>query len=231
MTKKENAPDDLDTVTKNVCDTVESDDDIQASVRRITLKALARGDLDVGGMRRVAHAVADGARQGAITHGPDAGKALTKAISGLDEALAKAAETTKLAIEEVAGRAGEFSSHDLRRALNDLQGLEALFFETLNQVAKGGADLTSETMQDLIKHTQQSGTAVGAQVKQSLEQLGVTVAEAEKARLATGAKTIRTTGALLSRIASGMLAGVADSLHPADDADSQSQKKPSTDND
>jgi len=229
MATNKNISSDPDTVAEEVRETVESGDDIQASVRRITLKALAQGELDADGMRRVAHAVADGARQGAVTHGPDASEALTKAISGLDEALAKAAETMKLALEEATGQAKEFSSHDVRRTFDDLKGLEALFFETLNQAAKGGHDLASETLRNMIDHTQRSGSAVGAQVKQSLEQLGEKIAEVEKAHLVAGVETARTTGALLSRVAAGMLAGLADSLHP--DANSQSKKKPSTDDD
>lgn len=204
---------------------VETGRDVKETVRRITLKALTKGELDTESVRQVASAVVKGAGMGAESHGPEAKDILAKAISGLDEALSKAAEASKLALEEAAGRGEEFSSHDLKRTLDDMQGLEGLFLETLRDAAKGGKDQVSATLHDLAEHAQHSGTAVGKQLKEGLTDLVEQITGAGKAQLEAGAESAKTTGSLLARLASGMLEGIADSLHPSADVEAKPDEK------
>lgn len=204
---------------------VETGRDIKETVRRITLKALTEGELDTKSVRQVASAVVKGAGLGAASHGPEAKVILAKAVSGLDEALSKAAEASKLALEEAAGRGEEFSSRDLKRTLDDMQGLEELFLETLRDAAKGGKDQVSATLHDLAEHAQHSGTAVGTQLKEGLTDLVEQVTGAGKTRLESGTEAAKTTGSLLARLASGMLEGIADSLHPPADVEAKPDEK------
>ncbi|MEA1890558.1 MAG: DUF6781 family protein [Pseudomonadota bacterium] len=204
---------------------VDTGHDIEETVRRITLKALTEGELDTKSVRQVASTVVKGARLGAASHGSEARDILVKAISGLDEALSKAAEASKLALEEAAGRGEEFSSHDLKRALDDMQGLEELFLEALRDAAKGGKDRVSVILHDLAEHAQRSGTAVGAQLKDGLTELVDQVTDAGKDRLESGGESAKTTASLLARLASGLLEGIADSLHPSDEVESRPDKQ------
>jgi len=149
---------------------VETNRDIKETVRRITLKALTEGELDTESIRQVASAVVKGAGMGAESHGSEAKDILVKAVSGLDEALSKAAEASKLALEEATSRGEEFSSHDLKQTLDDMQELEELFLETLRDAAKGSKDQVSVILRDLAEHAQHSGTAVGTQHRITKEQ-------------------------------------------------------------
>ncbi len=204
---------------------VDAGHDIEETVRHITLRALTEGELDTKSIHQVASAVVKGARLGATSHGPETKDILTKAVSGLDEALSRAAEASKLALEEATGRGEEFSSHDLKRALDDMQGLEELFLESLRDVAKGGKDQVSVILHDLAEHAQHSGTAVGTQLKDGLTDLIGQVSDASKARLESGGESAKTTASLLARLASGLLEGIADSLHPSDNAESRPDKQ------
>jgi hypothetical protein len=150
---------------------VETGSDVKETVRRITLKALTEHELDTESVRKVASAVVKGAGIGAASHGTEAKDILAMAVSGLDEALSKAAVASKLALQEAVGRGKDFSSHDLKRALDDMQGLEALFLETLRDGAKGAKDQTSVILHDLAEHARHSGTAVGTQLKEGLTDL------------------------------------------------------------
>ena len=108
-------------IVKNIARTaVERSDDIRNDVRSVTLQALSDGHLDTKKINKVIHAVMEGASIGAEAKGEQAKDALTDAMSGMDDALAKSAEASKLAIEEAAGHVKDFSSHDLKRALDDL---------------------------------------------------------------------------------------------------------------
>ncbi len=204
---------------------VETGHDVKETVRRITLKALTEGELDTESVRQVASAVLKGAGMGAESHGSGAKEILDKAVSGLDEALSKAAVASKLALEEATGRGEEFSSHDLKQMLDDMQGLEELFLETLRDTAKGGKDQVSIILHDLAEHAQHSGTAVGTQLKEGLTDLVEQVTGAGKAQLESGAESAKTTGSLLAQLTSGMLKGIADSLHPSVDVEAKPNEK------
>lgn len=205
----------LDAALENdIRQAVASGDNVKEMVRQITLKALTRRELDLAAIRRVARSVVAGARQGATDRGPDIKDALGKAVSGLDDALSKAAEATKLALQEATSRGDDFSAQELKRTLKDVQTLEQMFVETLRDAARGGKDQVHHILADLADHARHSGTAVGAQIRESMADLIVHLASAGKSGVRTGVKSAKTTASLMARMASGMLEGVADSLHP-----------------
>ncbi|NYT47433.1 MAG: hypothetical protein H0A75_07525 [Candidatus Methanofishera endochildressiae] len=96
--------------------------------------------------------------------------------------------------------------------MTDLNDLEKLFLDTLNEVAKGGQEVTSNTINNIVQHLQQSSTSVGRTVTETSSHLNDFLSSKGKnIQLADVAKT---TGASVARIASGLLAGIADSLSP-----------------
>jgi hypothetical protein len=165
---------------------VESDPaSIAERVRGITLSALSEGRLDGEGIRQVMGAVLKGAQQGVARPGEQSATALEEAVRGLDEALAAAAQATQLAIQEAAGRTGEFS----REGLN-----------------------VQDTLRDLAAHSRASGTAVGGRVQSAASQLARALADAAQDQFEAGARTVRNEAGLLAGLAAGMLRGIADSL-------------------
>ena len=204
---------------------LETGRDIKETVRRITLDALTKGELDTESVQQVASAVVRGAGMGAASPGTETKDILVQAVSGLDEALSKAAEASKLALEEAIGRGDEFSSHELRRSLDDMQGLEELLLETLHNAAKGGKDQVSVILQDLAEHAQHSGTAVGTELKEGLTDLVEQITDHGNTRLESGVESVRETSSLLARIASGILEGIADSLKPSADVEARPNDK------
>src|SRR5690606_32033053 len=93
---------------------------------------------------------------------------ISEAVSGLDSALARVAEATKLAIQEAAGRAQKFSDKELVRTKSDLEGLESIFLDTLQNAASGAKGALSDILQDIATHAKNNGTVVGAQLKETL---------------------------------------------------------------
>ncbi|MGE0311704.1 MAG: DUF6781 family protein [Lautropia sp.] len=189
-------------------------EDVKEAVRRITLSALTRRELDVPAIRRVARSVVSGARLGAADRGPDVREALGNAMSGLDEALSRAAEATRLALQEAVGRGETLSGPALKQTLKDVQTLEQLFVDTLRDAARGGRDQVHQILDGLAEHARNSGTAVGAQIRESMADLVVQLAGAGRAGLRAGVKSATTTASTMARLASGVLEGIADSLHP-----------------
>lgn len=67
-----------------------------------------------------------------------------------------------------------------------------------------------EMLQDIAKHAQASGAAVARELGET--QLPERLAEAGRAQFQAGMKAAATSGEMLARIASGVLAGIADAL-------------------
>lgn len=204
----------IENVEKATQEAVESADDIREQVRRITVTALTQRHLDTESIQRVIRAVVRGASVGATSREAPIGESLGQALKGLDEALAKSAEASKLAIEEALGRAGEFTQHELKQSFQDLISLEELYLDTLRDMAKTGTDRASEILYDLAEHGRNSGTVVGRYVIESLSGLNHRLQQAGKSGLLAGANVARTAGARVAAVASGILAGIAESLQP-----------------
>lgn len=195
-------------VKQSVREAVESGSDIYQQIKTITLNALTRRQLDLENMNQVAHAVIDGINEGIETRGEHAKESFKQAAGALDDALAVAAEASKLAIEEAASRVNDFSETDLHRATEDLKGMEDMFLETLGKVAKESNQMIAEIGADFINHTRQSGTAVGKQVFAALEALK-DLPHQGKDTLISGAVAATS---VLAQLGSGILSGIAESL-------------------
>jgi len=191
--------------------TVKSGADVHQQIKDIILKALTKRQLDIENIKSVTEAVGNGINEGMATHGEHGKEVFLQAITALDDALAMAAEASKLAIEEAASRVSEYSEHDLNDAIKDLQDREGVFLDTLGKVAKGSNQVIAGVVSDFIDHTGQSGTAVGKQTLIALEALK------DLPRISTEIIVSSTvaTASTLAQLGSGILLGIAESLKPS----------------
>ena len=215
---------DTTTLEADVCSAVERGHDVQKIVRQLTLRKISARSLDIESLRQITRAMLSGARAGAqkeLQHSvaqTDITRVhLKRAVAGLDAALAQLAEASKLALEEAAARAQTFSREDLTRARSDLESLEAMFLETMQASASGGKDVAQEILYDLAAHTCVHGSAVGAQLKETLAVITHQLGATGRAQLEAGLHLAEATSDLLRQIAAGVLTGLADHVkhdHP-----------------
>ncbi len=187
---------------------VKSGTDVHQQIKSITLKALTSRQLDVENIKSVTESVSTGINEGMTTHGEHAKEVFMQAATALDDALAIAAEASKLAIEEATSRVAEYSEHDLNDAIKDLQEMEGSFLDTLAKVAKGSNQVVADIVNDFITHTSQSGTAVGKQSLIALEALKNVPQISKTIIVSSTVATVST----LAQIGSGILLGIAESL-------------------
>ena len=187
---------------------VKSGTDVHQQIKAITLNALTKRQLDMENIKSVTEAVGNGINEGMATQGEHAKEVFMHAATALDDALAIAAEASKLAIEEAASRVNEYSEHDLNDAIKDLQGMEKSFLGTLEKIAKGSNQVVADIVSDFIAHTGQSGTAVGKQALTALEALKALPQISKEIIVANTVATAST----LAQIGSGILLGIAESL-------------------
>jgi hypothetical protein len=143
-------------VKDEIREAVQSGSDVHQKIKAITLKALTERQLDMENIKNVAEAVSKGIYGGMTTQSEQAKAVFAQAASALDDALAAAAEASKLAIEEAASRVSEYSHHDLNGATEDLQDMEGMFLDTLEKAAKGGNQVVADIVGDFVSHARQS---------------------------------------------------------------------------
>ena len=187
---------------------VKSGTDVHQQIRDITLKALTKRQLDMENIKSVTEAVSNGINEGVDTQGGHAKDVFMQAVTALDDALAMAAEASKLAIEEAASRVSDYSQHDFNDAIKDLQGMEGYFLGTLEKIAKGSNQVVGDIISDFIAHTGQSGTAVGKQTLIALDALK-DMPQISKNLIVSSTVAAAST---LAQIGSGILLGIAESL-------------------
>ena len=187
---------------------VKSGTDVHQQIKDITLNALTKRQLDIDNIKSVTEAVGKGINEGMSTQGEHAKEIFTQAATALDDALAIAAEASKLAIEEAASRVSEYSEHDLNNAIKDLQDREGVFLETLGKIAKGSNQVIAGIVSDFIDHTGQSGTAVGKKTLIALDALKDLPHISKELIVSSTVATAST----LAQIGSGILLGIAESL-------------------
>lgn len=207
-------------VQEEVRKAVDDGRNIGHDVERITSDALATGRLEMERMKKVIEGVAKGASEGAEGSPSENRKAVSEAIDGLQSALLQSFESAKLAFEETATRAGDYSEAELKRRLEELRDLEKTMLDTLSETAKSGVHTGTEILDDLVTHARRSGTRLGSEVENSMRTLTKSLPEALRETAVAGLGAARETGARAAEAASGLLKGVAEAMRENDDEQS-----------
>jgi hypothetical protein len=196
-------------VQDKIRETLQSGVDVHQKIKDITLKALTKHELDRENIKNVVESVSKGISEGMTLRTGQAKELFGHSASALDDALAIAAEASKLAIEEASSRVSEYSQHDLNSAAKDLQDLEGVFLETIERIGSGN-QVMADIVSDFVSHARQSGTAVGKQALTALDSLKL-LPHWGKETVVSGAVAATIT---LAQIGSGILSGIAESLQP-----------------
>ncbi len=203
---------------------VESGDNVREKVSDITVEALSDAHFDKDHIKSVIKTAWVGAKAGAEQQGEQVKEIFSEVMTGLDDALEKYAHASKLAIEETVGRIQEFTQQDLKATLDDLQGLEELFLDTITEAAQNTKSTFSDALTDLATHAKSSGTEVGRRGLQEFNSLSAKLSGVGKESINAVGDAATSFGADVARSASGFLADLANKLKP-DKNNSDSAKK------
>lgn len=215
MVMSENNPNMLSTeeIKQAASASVEEGGDIREKVRDLTLRALKTRKLSSEEIRPVINAVTEGISVGAAKRAGEVKSALSEGLAGMDEALTKAAEATRLALEQMTSHARDFSESELDWALANLKRLEEEFLDTVSTVADSAAGKIKQELKDLVVHARRAGTDTGAKVTETVNTLGNKLTATMKEGQSAGKDAAREMSARLAALAGGILSGMADALH------------------
>lgn len=189
-----------------------SGSDLRERVRELTARALHDRRMSLQEVRAIVGAITAGVGDGLVARGGEIRDGLKQAVSGLDDAVGSAAQAASYTLREAAEQGRAFKDTELKARLEQLRDLETQLVDTLKQTARLSGGKLKEELDLLSEHLKHSGTRTGEQVRDALQQL----ASGVKTSAAAGRSGLGESASVavdrLSRVASGVLDAVADSL-------------------
>ena len=190
-----------DSIRKAASDAMKAGGDIARRVRDLTLESLANRRFDREGIREVVRAVTEGMAAAAPASGGSMRQAMGQAFRGMDEALTKSVEAGHSALRQMVATGRGISDNEVKQALAGLKKIEEDFVATVSQVASSANQRVRPELEDLAKRAARAGTETGRQAAHLMSEFafaGIELAGEFSARFA--------------KMASGVLAGMADAL-------------------
>ena len=185
---------------------------IRKKVHDLTLHALTSRRFEPGQIADVVRAMTEGITLGTAKRGGDTKRALSQAFAGLDEALTKSAEASRLALQELVSTAKNLNDTEVTQALTHLRRLEDDFLSTVSSAADSAEQKIKTELHDLVTHARRSGTATGAKVAETLGEFtsrtGSIMLDSAKA----GVEKALQMSVRFTELAGGILSGMADAL-------------------
>jgi hypothetical protein len=199
-------------LTQLTSEAVKHSDNLRDSVRDITLQALKARELNLEQIKSVLHSVTEGVSLGAASPKMDTEKALTEAMHGMDDALRKAVQASRLALEQFDSQGKEFTNTHVKTALHELKRLEDEFFATVKKASGAGSTQMKTAWGEVLKHFKFAGSDAGHDAMDTLEdfsnRMTATMHETRMASL----KAVHTFNQNFATLASGILIGLSQAL-------------------
>jgi hypothetical protein len=203
---------------------------LREAVSQATLKALQGREMSLKNIKAVIKSVTEAASNGAlqnVTPKVDVESMLNGALAGMDDALLKAVEANRVALERLQEQGVDLQEKQLKKALDDLQKLEDTMFDTVRKAAGGaGMDKLAGPWGEVLSKMQQGGSLTGAQASATFEQMTNQMQTAMRDSRAAGFKAAQTLAQSYAALVSGVLMGMSDALRQGGEAEAPAAKPP-----
>jgi hypothetical protein len=134
-----------------------------------------------------------------------------QALSGMDDALLKAVQASRIALNQITGER-EFRDSHLKKALDDLERLEDEFLATVKKAAGGAGSPFKSQWSGALQEQMNAGTATGQQVMAMMEQYGSQIQKAARAQRDAGFRAAHAMAQNFATLASGVLIGLTEAM-------------------
>jgi hypothetical protein len=204
---------------------------LREAVFKATLGALQGRELSLKNIRSVlgtvAQAASTGAAQNALAN-VDPEAMLDNAVSGMDDALLKAVEANRVALQQFVDKGVDLRESQLKKALADLDKFEDALLGTLKKASAASGDPMAGPWAQVLEKFNLSGTQTGLKASGATEQLTAQMAQMQTAMRETRAASLRAAQTLAdsyTALVSGVLIGMSDALRQGTAAAKTPRKK------
>ena len=191
---------------------------LRETVFKATLGALQGRELSLKNIRSVLGTVAQAASAGAAKNpmgSVDAEALLDNAVSGMDDALLKAVEANRVALQQFVDKGVDLRETQLKKALAEMDKFEDALLGTIKKSAGAAGDPMAGPWAQVLEKFNLSGTQTGLKASGAAEQLAGQVAQMHSAMRETRATSLRAAQTLAesyTALVSGVLIGLSDAL-------------------
>lgn len=191
---------------------------LRGAVFNATLGALQGRELSLKNIRSVLGTVAQAASAGAAKNplgNVDAEALLDNAVSGMDDALLKAVEANRVALQQFVDKGVDLRETQLKKALADMDKFEDALLGTLKKAAGSAGDPMAGPWASVLEKFNLSGTQTGLKASGATEQLSAQMAQMHSALRETRAASLRAAQTLAesyTALVSGVLIGLSDAM-------------------
>jgi hypothetical protein len=177
---------------------------VRKAVADATLQALQGRELTLKNIRTALKSVADAASTGVaknMTAGLDVEGLLDKAVAGMDDALLKAVEANRAALQQFASQGADLREKHLKKAIDDLEKMEDTMMATLKKTAEGASAPVAGAWGQVLEKMQAGGTLSGGQMQTAVRDTR-----------AASLRAMQVMAESYSAMVSGVLIGMSDAL-------------------
>ncbi len=186
---------------------------LREAVEKATLAGLQGRELTLKNIRGALEAVTQAVSQGAAKNiaGIDAGSLLDKAVQGMDDALLKAVQANRAALQQFVDRGADLREKHLKRALDDLDKFEDTLIGAVKKAAADAGPLTAP-WQQMLEKMKAGGTLSGSSAATTAEQFASQMHDTLRGGRAAGMRAAQALAEGYAAMASGVLVGMMDAL-------------------
>ena len=208
---------DQDAITKMFSEaTAKQGEALRKGVGDATLKALQGRELTMANIKKVLETVTSAATAGAgknVAGSVDIEAMLGKAVAGMDDALLKAVEANRKALQQFIDQGASLQEKQLKGAIANLEKMEDTFFVAVGKSVESAASVPLQgPWKQVLDAFQTKGSDSGARATQTAQDL----LDQAKAALRGGrASSAKATQAMLdgyAALVSGVLIGMSEGL-------------------
>ena len=188
---------------------------LRKAVGDATLAALQSRELSLRNIRATLKSVSDAAGAGAAKSplaSVDTGALLDAAVAGMDDALLKAVDAHRVALQQLATQGADLRETQLKKAVADLDRMEDALLDAVRKSAAAAGEQAAAAWGPVLEKMNAGGTPSGAQAasaaEQFAQQMQTTMRDGRAATLRAAQTMAESYGALVS----GVLIGMSDAM-------------------
>jgi hypothetical protein len=191
---------------------------LREGVEQATLAALQGRELTLKNIRGALESVTQAVSQGAAKNvaGIDPGALLDKAVMGMDDALLKAVQANRAALQQFVDGGADLREKHLKKALDDLDKFEDTLMGAVKKAAADAGPL-SAPWQQMLEKLQAGGTLSGSSAASAAEQFAKQMHEGLRGSRAAGMRAAQALAESYAAMASGVLVGMMSALQQGRD--------------
>ena len=190
---------------------VEQSEQVRVVVRDLTLKALETRDLSLDQVGSVVRSVTEGVNLGAGTK-PNPSGVLRQAFSGMDDALLKAVEANRIALDRMTDGGARFEDSSIKKALTELERVEDGLIKGVMQASGGANAQIRQQWEQMLAAMPQGQTMTGIGAASTLEAIAAQMQASARASREMGLKAAHMMTQNYATFVTGVLNGLSEAL-------------------